>query len=357
MVLARALVPAVALGSLAVAAPAQETHAVRRGDNLWDLAARYLADPFRWPEIHRLNAGIVEDPHWIYPGEVLRLPGRGGAPAGAVAAAVRARGAGGEESFDAPSLFDQDRSRGAMGPGLSFDAAARGSVVSFSDFYRAGFLAREAELAPLGWTVRHFGENPLDLDLPPAVRLHDRVLLDLGGASAAPGDVWQAIQWDRTVGTHGRIVRSVAVLRLTDVGADTARARVTHLFGPFEEGDPVIPAEPYVPQPGVLPEPVEDGLAARLIGFEVEQPLISPGDAVFLDVGAEAGVRLGDEFAVFGGAVREGSGGRLDDALCTVRVVRVRPTTSTAMVVSLREAGAEPGAAARMVRRMPPRGE
>jgi len=73
-------------GSARLAADAPDEYVVQVGDTLWDIAATFLQDPWYWPEIWYVNPQ-VENPHLIYPGDVLALVYVDGAPRVTVAQA------------------------------------------------------------------------------------------------------------------------------------------------------------------------------------------------------------------------------------------------------------------------------
>lgn len=88
LLMAVALLGAMVHGEAMAANP--QRYVVKKGDTLWDIAKRFLHDPWLWPEVWHINPKI-RNPHLIYPGDVvllhyiggkpyLTLEGRGGVP-------------------------------------------------------------------------------------------------------------------------------------------------------------------------------------------------------------------------------------------------------------------------------------
>ena len=151
-------------------------YTVKRGDTLWDISAVFLKDPWFWPEIWQINPQ-VENPHLIYPGDVLSL----------------AVGAGGDarvfiSQYSGARLQPRLRSDSLDGPidTIPFSAIAaflsKPSVLSkdqaleapyilaFRDEHMIGGSGHEIYVKQLGgelnqrYTVMHVGDPIRDID-------------------------------------------------------------------------------------------------------------------------------------------------------------------------------------------------
>jgi len=67
-------------GERPMVGPIPAFHTVKKGETLWSLCENYYHDPWRWPQLWAYNP-LITNPHWIYPGDKIRLIGGKGGPA------------------------------------------------------------------------------------------------------------------------------------------------------------------------------------------------------------------------------------------------------------------------------------
>jgi len=326
--------------------PAPRVHQVQRGETLWDLARVYLNDPFLWPEIFRLNTDVVEDPALIYPRERLVLPGAAAGPGPAAAADGRTIFFRGDDN-------PRQRQRGLT---VLPAGSANFPVVRVGDFYRAGWVAPASEVTPVGRLAELISPTVVPLSRAPSVQVYDRVFVQLRpGARMAIGDRVQFVRQGREMRPHGFLFLSTGIGTVAAVEEGVATVVVIRMYGQVAVNDMVVPVERFPVPAGVMPAR-SSGLQARILGFEIPNPVQAVEQLAFLDVGRAAGVREGDEFEVYLPRETRNWGTRPEIPVGRMQVVKVTQSTATARIVNLSQPAVAVGLPVRRVAAMPAAG-
>ncbi len=332
-------------------------HVVKAGDTLWDLARMYLSNPYLWPLIYEANREIVENPHRIFPTEKLIIPPLPGEkpvaePAQAIASAA---------ATVLPAANNTRRTRFYSPP----DTASVATLISAeqtklrrvepAEYYATPWLGDSASLKVLG-SVFKAGDSRREHDkLPNTFYPYDRMHLAYNG-SARPkvGDLLLVVALGREVKGYGRMIAPTGVVRVEALSGTTMSALVTHQFGQLQTGNLVLPMDSF---PDLDRDPVPaNGPEGKIVDFEVPQPVYGEMDRAFVSLGANSGVKVGDELVALL-PERQPHDNRPErlpaQAIARLLITRVAGQSATARIVHLEMPSLESGLAVRVVARMP----
>ena len=288
-------------------------HVIRDGDTLWDICHYYFNNPWQWPKVWSYNPTIT-NPHWIYPGDLVRLH-----PAGQGPAVV--------EEVPVPDAVVVNEPT----PGPSAVSLRQLAFVSVDDLKIAG-------------TVKGASEEKIML------AQGDEVYI--GYPSGKPPQVGQryAIYSEVKPVVHpdggsqiGSYVQLRGEVEIAEVKKGrTARGYITYSTDIIERGNRVGTMKTQFKQ--VNPVAADRDLEGVIVGVINSQELVGADQMVFIDRGAQDGVKAGNRLLVvrrgdayifgMGPSDRAGQNDRKypDEAIAQITVVEAGKKTSVAVV-------------------------
>jgi hypothetical protein len=303
---------------------------VERGDTLWDISKKYLANPYLWPQIWDQNK-YVTDAHWIYPGDPLVLP--------KVALVSEKAGEAGEGTGEEEGAGGAAGAEGAgeTGPRLS-------PVTEEATLQCADYIVNDREDESLKIIGSEEGADK--------VAFGDRDILYLNKGSNAgikAGDVYtmhhalNVVKHPATKGKIGTKIETTGWAQVLLVEENSATVVVEQACADIHAGDYLRPIE-KVNVPLVLGRPIPDRLTPPsgkltnqyVVDIQGDATIAGAGQLVTIDAGSQGGVAPGNVFVIYRAVYPSVPTPR--NVLGELAVVAVRDKTATAKVMYSRDA-------------------
>lgn len=263
------------------------TYRVKKGDTLWDISAHFLRSPWLWPKLWQANPQ-VDNPHLIYPGDLLTLIWVNGQPR-----LVR-------EPVADKTVH--------LSPRVRVEPAV--PTISFSSI--AGFTDSHQMVAPrsLDGAPYILGDEDGREMMVTGNRVYVRGELNQDEIYGVyrPGEVIQDRDSGEPLGQRSALV---GTLRVTSRQLGMTLAEITSMKQEMRQGDKVLPLSSeesiavfFYPRPG--PELAH----SHVVTMGREGSSAGKHNVVYINKGLRDGVQSGDLFSVLkpGPAVYDGTG-------------------------------------------------
>ena len=211
-------------------------------------------------------------------------------------------------------------------------------AVSRAEFLSSGYLTGEREDS-LGTLL---GPTAADRSISAGGRVTLQrfariALVPPSGMTYGEGDSVLIVERREGPIGYGHLIVPTGVARVTGQDGGMAMAEIVAVYGPIRRGQFIAPL-PHFESPGrVDSQPVTDGIEGHVVMAREPHELRTPQQVLYIDVGREAGVRLGDVFEARASADQPTENGvvPVDAPMATLKVVGVSDRTAAVKVINI----------------------
>lgn len=288
-------------------------YTIQKGDTLWGLSEKFFDSPSQWPDLWRENAQIA-NPHYIYPGERIRIFKREGVEKIVEAVAEKAvppeavppAAAEPKEppfflysEIDSVGLISKER---LVPDGVIFNVRDDKALISVGDMVYIKKTG-DADLIPGG---RYYAYRTFE-------PINDVTTKEYYGIQYYPTGIVEIVKTEPKF-TLGTVVKSFREIRVND------------LLVPFKQRSQKI----------TLTENVT-GLEGKLIKSEEPAAIFASGDVAFINKGEQDGVMTGQTYTVFQRETKPAPDNPRESVTTKIDygsfiVLSTRPTTATVFI-------------------------
>lgn len=247
-----------------------EEYEVEEGDTLWSLSEEFFKDPWLWPNLWAINPHIT-NPHWIYPGDVIRLKW------------VKEKTQIIEALSLDPVVYDQEMKKTAN------MALNQGMIIS-EDFEALGVLAASPEpYDQLGTNDRVYLKikKPKELTLGQMLSIYRPT---------------EKIIHPKSKDTVGMKVSLVGQIEVEGIEKEFVYARIKQSNQEIQRGDMITQAQPLKLEASPTQNLVD--LEGFLLDSVEAADELGQAQVVFVDLGSKQGAQVGNRAFV----LRQGDG-------------------------------------------------
>lgn len=263
--------------TLAINPDHPDKYVVEKGDTLWDISARFLRDPWLWPEVWYVNPQVA-NPHLIYPGDILNLVYVDGKPQ------IQA-----ERGYPTVNLSPRIREENLANaiPTIPVDA--------IKQFLTRVIVVEEGEMENSPYVVQSADEHVVtgagDRIYVRGIENRDVALFDVynpGGPYIDP-DTGEILGYEALYAGTGPVQSfgDPATIKLTETSREV---RVGDRLRPADRSDPVVHFQPH---------PVPEGTEGHIISVIDGVSEIGQFNVVALDLGEREGMEIGHVMRVY----------------------------------------------------------